>query len=153
MAAQRGRKTNEVVSNVLGIKDYLQCPEGHSFEFQEIWKRVVRDYPAEHFRVSDTELMEQYVDAEMQRKSVAQMLTEEGYVVDTPQGTKPNPLVSVQTQLASQVRACARMLRLGPNSRIQASQVPKSPARQPAPSAPVESGKRVVRLAGVESLD
>lgn len=151
MPNDMGSKPNKLFVNALEEKSYLSCPPGVDNDFKELWYRIVNDFPHDYFRASDTDMLVQYVEAEIQRREVAAQLKEEGYVVDGVKESKANPLVAVQAQLATQVRACARMLRLAPSARTQSSQVPKTPSK--APEAPATAAKRKLRLAGVVDPD
>jgi phage terminase small subunit len=115
-----------------------------------LWEEIVHDYPPDYFRNSHKALVRQYVTAELQLREVSALLESdiEGYVVETPQGTKANPLISTQAALASQVRSCARAIRVAPSAQMQSSQIPKTPAR--APTAIAKPGRRRLRIAGVE---
>ena len=149
MATRMGQKPNKVVANATSTHEYLVPPQGTSFEFREIWTRVVRDFPADHFRESDIDVLRMYCDSVVQRIEVSRQLSEESYVVETARGTAPNPLVGVQTQLAGIITSCARQLRIAPMQRLDSRQVPKPPTV--APAEPDEGGKKRVglRLAGV----
>lgn len=143
-----GPPSNKLLSNVLELREYLPCPADADGDFRSLWYATVRDYPADFFRTSHIPLMRQYVATELQLREVTTTLNVEGFVVDTPLGSKPNPLLAVQTSLATQVRACAKDLRISPSAQRQLSQVPKAPAK--APAAPEGTGRRRLKIAGVE---
>jgi P27 family predicted phage terminase small subunit len=115
-------------------------------EFIAVWKRVVNDFPPDYFRESDRDVMTVYCRTVCQYEVAARDLEAEGFVIETPTGSKQNPLVAVQTQLSGTLSTYARMLRITPVSRHHNTQVPKTPALKPA----VEEGPRKgLRLAGV----
>jgi hypothetical protein len=144
-----GTKSNKLFTSALNPGSYLPCPPGKSEAFRQLWDETVRDYPPDYFRVSHKPLIRQYVQAELQLRDVSDRMDNdpEGYVVETPQGTKPNPLISIQSSLATQVMSCAKVLRVAPISQSQSTQVPKTPEQAPV-AAPTE-GKRRLKIAGV----
>lgn len=145
-----GQKANKLAENVLQRRDYLPCPEGKDRAFSEKWHRITRDYPADYFRVSDSEILEQYVDLCVRKADIEQLIDDEGYVVDTPTGTKANPMLAVLSQMSKDVLATARALRIGPNTRLQMTQVPKPPVVAPTKPEGAPPKVRRLRLAGVE---
>lgn len=143
-----GTKPNQTVVDALTTDaDYVQPPAGKSDEFCALWFATVKDFPSEYFRSSDVPIIEQYVSTEVKRREVAARLDTEGLTVRSPKGMVENPLVKTLATLSGQVRSCARMLRVSPSSRYDASQVPKSKTRKEAPRDETPKG-RVLRLAG-----
>lgn len=148
--AAGGQKPNKLMETVLRPGDYLPCPNGKSVDFLEKWHRITRDFPADYFRASDTEILAQYVDLCLRKSEIEHILDDEGYVVDTPTGTKANPMVQVLSQLSKDVLASARALRIGPSTRLQMSQVPKVPAAAPTKPDGASAKVRRLHLAGVD---
>lgn len=145
MAPKGGQKPNKVVANAMQ-GDTMACPPGQTPEFIAVWQRMVEDFPADYFRESDRDVMTVYCRTVVQYADVSRQLDDEGFLVETTTGTKQNPLVAVQTQLSGTLSTYARMLRVTPISRVQNTQVPKTPALK---TAVEETPRRGLRLAGV----
>lgn len=107
---------------------------------RRIWKSLVADLPANHFRPSDYPLLRAYCEAEALHFEASQKIGQEGAVIERsalvkgrgealPEvvtvGVKTNPWVAIQTTTAHTMAQLATKLRLSTNSRLSPGDVPK----------------------------
>lgn len=146
--AQLGRPTNRLATSALQAnQDRLKPPAGKPQAFTDLWDTVVGDFPAGYFIPSDATILEQYVDVSLRIKELDSDLAIEGIMVMGRFGPIPNPRVAMQSELRRTQIAYARMLRVGPSTRLDQSTTGVA-ARKAAQGvgAPLAS---VVPIAGV----
>ena len=118
--------------------DFLAPPEGESDEFKAIWLQVVKDRPAEHFAVSDTELVSAYVHQIIRLRECRHAIDRDGLMLEDRYGIlKQHPLMPQLNAAEKAIRSFAIALRVTPSSRFDQA-TPKSRTPKNAGAAPAE---------------
>lgn len=125
MPVQIGRPANRLASRVLSEESSRLPPPAYRTapEFLEAWNRITACFEPEYFLPADQEMLEQYVDLTVETRNAATQLADEGNVIETPKGVAANPMVGILSGLRREMRNYARMLRVGPSTRSQGSNV------------------------------
>lgn len=115
-------------------------PVGMNSRARRIWKNLVADLPANHFRSADYPLLRAYCEAEALHFKASEQIATEGGVIkkqavvkdsDTGEtlvittGVKANPWVAIQTQTAHTMAQLATKLRLCANARVSPEEAGK----------------------------
>lgn len=146
--AQLGRPTNRLATKALqATAPGLKPPPGKPQAFIDLWNLVVGDFPGDYFIPSDATILEQYVDVTLRIKELDMDLAIEGLVVKGRLGAERNPRVSIQAEMRKTQIAYARMLRIGPSSRV--AQSTAGVAARKAAQAVASPAATVIPLAGV----
>lgn len=108
-------------------------PVGMNSRARKIWKNLVADLPANHFRPADYPLLRAYCEAESLHFEASEKIGEQGGVIEKKAirtdrttgdtevivtGVKANPWVAIQTQTAHTMAQLATKLRLATNARV-----------------------------------
>ncbi|EHJ49519.1 P27 family phage terminase small subunit [Solidesulfovibrio carbinoliphilus subsp. oakridgensis] len=102
---------------------------------KEMWKLVVEDYPADHFKAGDLPLLRRYCEAYARAVEAEQSLAVEGMIVPTATGsTKAHPAIAIGTAADGTMKALAVALRLCANSRMSPKQAGKEEKPVATPS-------------------
>jgi len=99
------------------------------------WKRIVEDYPPDHFRAGDLPLLRRYCDAYARAVRAERQVEKEGLSVPTGSGSsKANPLIAVGADADRDMKALAVALRICANSRTTPKQAGKEKTPAVTPS-------------------
>jgi P27 family predicted phage terminase small subunit len=75
---------------------------------RKLWREIVSEYPARHFRGANLMLLEQLCRAHAFAKSCDRVIARRGLVI----GTRANPAVAMRATAWTEIRACVTKLRL-----------------------------------------
>lgn len=102
-----------------------------------MWRRIVADHPADHFKAGDLPLLRDYCEAYDRSVQAQKEIVVYGLMIPTGTGSiKANPACSIKTAAAHTMKALAVALRLCANSRT----TPKQAGKKEEPVASKRSG-------------
>lgn len=130
--AVKGGPTNTLRDKALKPPRKKLVPPRTDAEFMEMWNTILADFSDTYFIQSDAEIIEQYISTCLEIKKISAQLEDEGPVVQGSHGPRMNPLSVMLSALRREQRGYARVLRVGPSSRVRQDYVGPQLARPTA---------------------
>lgn len=119
----RGRKSLAGLAVVPVSGRRMPPPEHLTPPQAEEWRQIVDSLPADYFRPGDAPLLAAFCVASAFYKKAAQMMEEEGLVLEDDRGRRQaHPAASILTTQASSMAQMSVKLRLAPSSRYSEKQ-------------------------------
>ena len=104
---------------------------------KDMWKRVVSDYPIDHFKAGDLPLLRRYCEAYARSVLAESQVQNDGLMIPTGTGSKKaNPAIAIGRSADDTMKAMAIALRLCANSR----QTPKQVGKEEKPAVSKRAG-------------